>query len=191
MRWRKGKVINVTKGRDNLIREVELKVDQSNLNKTITTNIHLQHIVPIEITEEKQALKPITKFCLSVLLQKMQISRRLKRNIMQWHFCLQGECEEIYYVNMFSLANIQIARLLYIFSTCLYFLVAAKLLFRRDVLLPLMNSHLSLCKNNGFFRIMSQQYFCMIFLNFSFRKLAFLFSFSLWSYHSGPLQYIS
>ena len=185
MRWRKGKVINVTKGRDNLIREVELKVDQSNLNKTITTNIHLQHIVPIEITEEKQALKPITKFCLSVLLQKMQISRRLKRNIMQWHFCLQGECEEIYYVNMFSLANIQIARLLYIFSTL------AKLLFRRDVLLPLMNSHLSLCKNNDFFRIMSQQYFCMIFLNFSFRKLAFLFSFSLWSYHSGPLQYIS
>ena len=83
MRWRKGKVINVTKGRDNLIREVELKVDQSNLNITITTNIHLQHIVPIEITEEKQALKLITKFGLSVLIQKIQISRRLKRNIVQ------------------------------------------------------------------------------------------------------------
>ena len=38
MRWRKGKVINVIKGRDNLIDGVELEVYQPYLNKNVTIN---------------------------------------------------------------------------------------------------------------------------------------------------------
>ena len=53
MRWRKCKIINFIKGRDNLIRGVELEVYQPNLNKTIRINRPLQHIVPFEIAEEK------------------------------------------------------------------------------------------------------------------------------------------
>ena len=53
MRWRKSKVINFIKERDNLIRGVELKVYQPSLNKTVTINRPLQHIVPFEIAEEK------------------------------------------------------------------------------------------------------------------------------------------
>ena len=46
MSWRKGKVINVIKGRDNLIKGVKLEVYQPNLNKSITINRPLQHTVP-------------------------------------------------------------------------------------------------------------------------------------------------
>ena len=53
MRWRKGKVINVIKGRDNLIDGVELEVYQPYLNKNVTINRPQQHIVPFEIAEEK------------------------------------------------------------------------------------------------------------------------------------------
>ena len=53
MRWRKGKVINVIKERDDLIRGVELKVYQPNLNRTVRINRLLQHIVPFKIAEEK------------------------------------------------------------------------------------------------------------------------------------------
>ena len=53
MRWRKCKVTNVIRGRDDLIREVELEVYQPNSNKTVRINRPLQHIVPFEITEEK------------------------------------------------------------------------------------------------------------------------------------------
>ena len=42
MRWRKGKVINVKRGRDNLIRGVELEEYQPNLNKTVRINRPLQ-----------------------------------------------------------------------------------------------------------------------------------------------------
>ena len=46
MSWRKGKVINVIKGRDNLIKGVELEVYQPNLNKIVTINRPFQHTVP-------------------------------------------------------------------------------------------------------------------------------------------------
>ena len=50
----KGKVINVIKGRDNLIRGVKLEVYQPNFNKTVRINRHSQHIVPFKIAEEKR-----------------------------------------------------------------------------------------------------------------------------------------
>ena len=53
MRWRKGKVTNVIRGRNDLIRGVELEVYQPNMNKTVRINRPLQHIVPFEIAEEK------------------------------------------------------------------------------------------------------------------------------------------
>ena len=53
MRWRKGKVTNVIRGRDDLIRGVELEVYQPNLNKTVRINRPLQCIVLFEIAEEK------------------------------------------------------------------------------------------------------------------------------------------
>ena len=50
----KGKVINVIKGRDNLIRGVKLEVYQPNFNKTVRINRPLQHIVPFKTAEEKR-----------------------------------------------------------------------------------------------------------------------------------------
>ena len=38
MKWRKAKVVSVIRGRDNLMRGVELKVFQSKLNRTFTIN---------------------------------------------------------------------------------------------------------------------------------------------------------
>ena len=50
----KGKVINVIKGRDNLIRGVKLEVYQPNFNKTVRINRPSQHIVPFKIAEENR-----------------------------------------------------------------------------------------------------------------------------------------
>ena len=62
MRWRKGKVINVKRGRDNLIRGVELEEYQPNLNKTVRINRPLQYIVPFEIAEEKTNIDTETDY---------------------------------------------------------------------------------------------------------------------------------
>ena len=51
MSWRKTKVVNVIRGRDNLIRGVELKVFQPKLNSAVTINQPLQLIVPFEINK--------------------------------------------------------------------------------------------------------------------------------------------
>ena len=62
MRWRKGKVINVKRGRDNLIRGVELEEYQPNLNKTVRINRPLQYIVSFEIAEEKTNIDTETDY---------------------------------------------------------------------------------------------------------------------------------
>ena len=62
MRWRKGKAINVKRGRDNLIRAVELEEYQPNLNKTVRINRPLQYIVPFEIAEEKTNIDTETDY---------------------------------------------------------------------------------------------------------------------------------
>ena len=90
MRWRKGKVINVIRGRDNLIRGVELEVYQPNLNKTVRINRPLQHIVPFEITEEKTNTDIETDNEIRpkrIAAANADLKRRLTTDIVQWHFC--------------------------------------------------------------------------------------------------------
>ena len=52
--------MNVIRGRDNLIRGVELKVFQPKLNRTVTINRSLQLIIPFEInkTVENVSIRP-------------------------------------------------------------------------------------------------------------------------------------
>ena len=51
MNWRKGKIVNVIRGRDNMVRGVELSIFQPKLNRAMTINRPLQLIVPFEINE--------------------------------------------------------------------------------------------------------------------------------------------
>ena len=52
--------MNVTRGRDNHIRGVELKVFQPKLNRTVTINRSLQLIIPFEINKivENVSIRP-------------------------------------------------------------------------------------------------------------------------------------
>ena len=56
MKWRKEKVVNVIRGRDNLIRGVELKVFQPKLIRTVTINRPLQLIIPFEINKTAEGV---------------------------------------------------------------------------------------------------------------------------------------
>ena len=56
MIWRKAKVVKVIRGRDNLIRGVELKVFQPKLNRTVTINRPLQLIIPFEINKTAESV---------------------------------------------------------------------------------------------------------------------------------------
>ena len=60
IKWRKAKAVNVIRGRDNLIRGVELKVFQPKLNRTVTINRSLQLVIPFEInkTVENVSIRP-------------------------------------------------------------------------------------------------------------------------------------
>ena len=49
MKWRKAKLLNVTRGRDNLKGRVEFKVFQPKLSRTITINRPLELIIPFQL----------------------------------------------------------------------------------------------------------------------------------------------
>ena len=51
MNWRKGKIVNVIRGRDNMVRGVELSIFQAKLKRAMTIYRPLQLIVPFEINE--------------------------------------------------------------------------------------------------------------------------------------------
>ena len=56
MIWRKAKVVKVIRGRDNLIRCVELKVFQPKLNRTVTINQSSQLIILFEINKNVESV---------------------------------------------------------------------------------------------------------------------------------------
>ena len=51
MSWRKGRIINVIKGVDKLIRGAEIKVRQRNSDKMLTLKRPLKYLVPFEIMD--------------------------------------------------------------------------------------------------------------------------------------------
>ena len=57
MNWRKGKIVNVIRGRDNMVRGVELSIFQPKLNRAMTINRPLQLIVPFEINEPEDDIR--------------------------------------------------------------------------------------------------------------------------------------
>ena len=52
--WKKGKIINLLKGKDDIVRGVQLVMYQPNLNKTVNINRPIQLIVPLEIQEHSK-----------------------------------------------------------------------------------------------------------------------------------------
>ena len=56
MNWKNAKVMNVIRGRDNLIKGVELKVFQPKLNRTVTVNRPLQLIILFEINKTVESV---------------------------------------------------------------------------------------------------------------------------------------
>ena len=51
MSWKKGRIINVIKGSDKLVRWAEIKVRQHNLGKMLTLKWPLKYLVPFEIMD--------------------------------------------------------------------------------------------------------------------------------------------
>ena len=57
MNWRKGKIVNVIRGRDNMVRGVELSIFEPKLNRAMRINRPLQLIVPFEINEPEDDIR--------------------------------------------------------------------------------------------------------------------------------------
>ena len=57
MNWKKGMIVNVIRGRGNMVRGVELCIFQPKLNRTMTINRPLQLIVPFEINKPEDDIR--------------------------------------------------------------------------------------------------------------------------------------
>ena len=51
MSWRKGRIINVIRGVDKLVKKAEIKVRQRNSDKMLTLKRPLKYLVPFEIMD--------------------------------------------------------------------------------------------------------------------------------------------
>ena len=57
MNWKKGMIVNVIRGRGNMVRRVELCIFQPKLNRTMTINRPLQLIVHFEINKPEDDIR--------------------------------------------------------------------------------------------------------------------------------------
>ena len=80
MKCRKAKVVDVIRGRDNLIIGVELKIFQPKSNRTVTINQPLQLIIPLEINKTVKSISTRPRNAVKVAVNA-DINRKLTTEI--------------------------------------------------------------------------------------------------------------
>ena len=77
--WRKGRIINVIRGVDKLVRGAEIKVRQRNLDKVLTLKRPLKYLVPFEIMDADKSVAENNDVIVDIPPVEIPPTRRITR----------------------------------------------------------------------------------------------------------------
>ena len=77
--WRKGRIINVIRGVDKLIREAEIKVRQRNSDKMLTLKRPLKYLAPFEILDADKRVTENNDVIVDIPPVEMPPPRQIRR----------------------------------------------------------------------------------------------------------------